>query len=70
MWTIKNGERHFLGGRGNYQLAEQAAVECGKFLADEEEEFAADEMVSCYNCRYRRWTPDGFMCMKKQANKI
>jgi hypothetical protein len=24
----------------------------------------ADESISCYNCRYRRWTVNSFICCK------
>jgi hypothetical protein len=36
---------------------------CPVFVPDVEEEQIADEPISCYNCRYRRWTADAVTCM-------
>ena len=40
------------------------ALACSQFKQDVEEEWVAEELISCYNCRYRRWTQTGIQCMK------
>ena len=62
-WDTSDGRRLFLGGRENDELAVQAALDCGHFAEDYDEECMAEETVTCYNCRYRRWTQDSFCCM-------
>jgi hypothetical protein len=44
--------------------AAQIAQGCAGFSADEDDECYAPEEVSCFNCRARRWQPDGFTCMR------
>lgn len=64
MWKEQNGTTAFLGGKEDDEAAAACAERCGQFQADCEEEQAADEERSCYNCRYRRWTKESFVCMK------
>ncbi len=65
MWLdLENGTRQFVPGRQNDEAAAQAAQQCGKFHADDEDEWVADEEISCFNCRYRRWTVESFHCLK------
>jgi len=45
------------------------AMTCVSFQQDVEEECVADEIISCYNCRYRRWTQSGIQCMKPPEKK-
>jgi len=59
-----SGKRRFRYGKENYLLAAQAARQCGLFTYDDEDETVCEEDLSCYNCRYRRWTPDSFECVK------
>ena len=42
------------------------ALACTAFAQDVEEEWVAQEPVSCYNCRYRRFTAAGILCMKSR----
>lgn len=65
-YWIKNeqGQYQFQGGRQNWQLAADIAAECRYFVLDVEEELVADEEKSCYNCRFRRWTSNSFVCMQ------
>ena len=63
-WVMKEDRKLFLGGLYEYEKAAVLAVECGRFKPDAEEEQTAEEEVSCYNCRYRRWIQDGFECLK------
>lgn len=67
MWTIKDGRRVWQGGKEDYREAADTAARCVSFRADCEEECVADEDVSCYNCRYRRWTRESFICMKERT---
>ena len=63
--TTDNGEKRFLHGRENYFAAAEAAAPCPLFVRDDEDETVCDDPKSCYNCRYRRWTADAFVCMKR-----
>lgn len=60
-------EKVFQGGKEDWNIAEKAAMDCGQFKADVEEERVSDELISCYNCRYRRWTVESFNCMKSHS---
>lgn len=63
MWRLnEKGEPEFNGGKQDWSAAAKAAEECSRFQEDDEDELIADEPVSCYNCRYRRWTADSFVC--------
>jgi len=64
LWSDEKQGRTFLPGRNAPELAEQAALICSLFRRDDEEECFAEEPVTCYNCRYRRWTADSFTCMR------
>lgn len=64
MWEIlSDGTRRFLGGNDDWGGAAREAELCAGFREDVEEELVADESRSCYNCRYRRWTGDSFICI-------
>lgn len=68
MWQVMDDSTQlFLCGRDAYSVAEQAAKKCSTFVADDEDEWAADEERSCYNCRYRRWTQESFVCLASQV---
>ena len=43
----------------------QAAQACTHFTLDDEDELVSDEEITCLNCRYRRWTQESYVCMKK-----
>jgi len=45
------------------------ALACPAFVQDVEEEWVAQEPVSCYNCRYRRFTAAGILCMKSRFSE-
>ncbi|MBN9474220.1 MAG: hypothetical protein ABS43_28360 [Bordetella sp. SCN 67-23] len=49
--------------RGDPARAAALAARCASFAPDDEDEWAADEARSCFNCRWRRWTPDSFRCL-------
>jgi hypothetical protein len=63
MWRIdRKGEKEFQGGKEDWSGAVRAASCCAAFRPDVEEEWIADAVISCYNCRYRRWTAASFTC--------
>ncbi|MBQ6092427.1 MAG: hypothetical protein IJL00_01970 [Clostridia bacterium] len=64
MWKEENEKTTFTGGKEAYQDAARIAEQCPLFTEDCEEECVADDARSCYNCRYRRWTKESFVCMK------
>jgi hypothetical protein len=51
-------------GRNDWAGAALIATSCDTFHPDEDDEQIADELLSCYNCRYRRWTVASFSCCK------
>ena len=53
-------------GRDDWAGAARIAAACDTFRPDEEDEQVADDPLSCYNCRYRRWTVTSFSCRKGQ----
>ena len=65
MFDVIDGKAVWRGGKEDFAQAAATAAGCAAFRADCEEECVADEDVSCYNCRYRRWTRDSFVCMKE-----
>lgn len=63
MWFLnEDGEKLFRCGREDFSSAVRAAAACAVFRPDEEDEWVTDEERSCYNCRFRRWTADSFLC--------
>jgi hypothetical protein len=66
MWHINDkGEHEFSKGKEDWKAAARIAEGCPEFKTDDEDEMIADEPVSCYNCQYRRWTVESFVCYKK-----
>ncbi len=53
-----------LFGPENWKEGHILALGCMSFISDVEEEWIADDPISCYNCRYRRWLSNGIGCMK------
>lgn len=51
-------------GLDDWERGKNIALACSYFKEDVEEELVADELVSCYNCRYRRWNANGIQCMR------
>ncbi|WP_035355348.1 hypothetical protein [Acetobacterium malicum] len=47
-----------------WNQGQSIALSCPEFKPDVEEEWLAEETVSCYNCRYRRFVGAGICCMK------
>jgi len=61
--TDESGDKLFSGGRESWLAAAKVAGNCKNFFADDDDEQCAEELLSCYNCRYRRWTPESFTCL-------
>lgn len=40
------------------------AQACPQYKEDVEDELYCEDLLSCYNCRYRRWERGGFSCYK------
>lgn len=65
MWHIdENGDKQFAGTKDDDKEAALAARECPDFELDDEDELVSEEPVTCFNCRYRRWTERSFTCCK------
>lgn len=65
MWIKdKNGVKTFATGQTDWAAAADAAHQCPRFRPDDEDEWVADQPLSCYNCRYRRWTMQSFTCQQ------
>lgn len=56
----------FRFGRRDPEAARTAV--CDSYRRDDEDE-TVDDTVSCYNCRYRRWTAQSFTCMRLGRNE-
>jgi hypothetical protein len=64
-WEInEKGKKEFRAGLEAFSAAEEASLNCLDFRLDDEDELVTDQDWSCYNCRYRRWTTDSFVCLK------
>lgn len=48
----------------DWPAGREIAIGCNDFSEDVEEEWLAEESISCYNCRYRRFMDKGIQCMK------
>lgn len=57
-------------GHEDWGCAVQRATVCQAFRPDVEEEQIADEKVSCYNCRYRRWIQAGISCAAQKTTTV
>ena len=64
---VHNGVTSF-SGNADCQEVFKATVEmaesCRFFQMDVEDEIVYEDQTTCYNCRYRRWTKEGFSCYK------
>jgi hypothetical protein len=44
--------------------AAAVAAACGMYRGDDEDEDYLGGVVNCFGCRYRRWVPEGFTCLR------
>ncbi|MDF9409514.1 MULTISPECIES: hypothetical protein [Pelotomaculum] len=61
------GTKCFLGddsSREDVRATMVLATACPLYKDDNEEEIYLEGVLTCYNCRYRRWTRPGFSCFK------
>jgi len=63
MFELIEKKKNFIYGKENYKESRIAASSCINFKEDDEDEQVDTVLVSCYNCRYRRWTNKSFQCM-------
>ena len=64
-----NEKGEFRFGKFNYEKVREIAQNCAKFKLDsDEEETSCGDERSCYDCAFRRWSKDSFICMA-QASK-
>jgi len=63
MWLInEKKENEFQGGKNNWLETVKEAKNCSFFKFDVEDEVIEEDVVSCYNCQFRRWTEKSFTC--------
>ncbi len=55
----------FKFGLDDFEKSRQSCQNCASFSPDDEVEWVDDVENSCYNCRYRRWTANSFICMQR-----
>ena len=53
-------------GHEEWLTAARIADRCSEFSPDVEEEQIADVSLSCYNCRYRRWSLTSINCCRQE----
>lgn len=62
-----DGVRHFCGNENSkedFDATVTLAKACSQYIIDLDEEVNWDNEITCYNCRYRRWTNLGYSCYK------
>jgi hypothetical protein len=59
----------FIHGKTAYERAKHVASNCSDFTLDKDEDewVTSASSPSCYNCLFRRWTHQSFICMKKKS---
>jgi hypothetical protein len=62
-----SGELRFRGSVENREdllAAAMIAGDCSVYSIDDDDEDYCEGARTCFNCRYRRWLADGFLCVK------
>lgn len=61
-----NSKNEFLFGKYSYEKAILCAKNCKNFTldSDEDEFVTTTDENSCYNCLFRRWNKESFLCLK------
>ncbi|MFA6941242.1 MAG: hypothetical protein WCQ54_09730 [Clostridiaceae bacterium] len=62
-----NLKGEFTGSKEDYDIAGKISKECKYFKLDDEDELVSDEEISCFNCRYRRWSIKSFTCKNMEG---
>ncbi|QOP41766.1 molybdopterin biosynthesis protein MoeB [Sulfurimonas marina] len=66
-----DSNNNFLYGKDDQCNALLMATRCHSFLLDSDEnEHSSNIARSCYNCTYRKWTRESFICVIKNAENI
>lgn len=55
--------------QNDFKTAAACATQCTMFVPDDENEWVADELRSCFNCLKRRWIPGGMSCQEKGVSR-
>jgi len=65
-----DGNYIFIYGKTAYEHAKDFASKCSDFVLDKDEDecVTSTQLPSCYNCLFRRWTNQSFICMKKKKS--
>lgn len=67
-WVQASGrDTVFIGGMDEspaIAAAARLARDCPSFALDDEDEIYLPGETTCFNCRFRRWIPAGFTCMR------
>ncbi|MFA7091272.1 MAG: molybdopterin biosynthesis protein MoeB [Arcobacteraceae bacterium] len=66
MFSVNN---EFMFGKMSFEMAQKSV--CEKFIldTDEEECVVSTDTSSCYNCLYRKWTQQSFVCIQRSRNE-
>jgi hypothetical protein len=56
--------RGTVGADDDLVEAARIASACAAYRRDDEDEDPLGGALSCFGCRYRRWVPDGFTCLR------
>lgn len=65
-----NGNFTFIHGKTAYEETKNIAQQCTLFLLDKDEDecVTSTHIPTCYNCLYRRWTHQSFVCTQKKKS--
>jgi len=63
-YVRETGEAKCFLGDDSINATVVLATACPLYKEDVEEEIYVEGVLTCYNCRYRRWTRAGFSCFK------
>ncbi|MEQ8198181.1 MAG: hypothetical protein ABRQ27_09275 [Clostridiaceae bacterium] len=70
MWFVNDSKQiEFSGGKNNWEETIEQASKCSFFKYDVEDEIIEEDVKSCYNCRFRRWTEKSFVCLSSVKMK-
>jgi hypothetical protein len=72
--SLEDGEagvvfRGTVGADEDVADAARIAAACTAYRRDDEDEDPVDGARSCFGCRYRRWVPEGFTCVKDRLGR-
>lgn len=62
-----DGDVRFVGSVDadtDVEIAMRLSAACGAFSLDDEDEDPLEGTRTCFGCRFRRWVPGGFTCLR------